>query len=407
MHIVLDSNIYLHYQSFEEIPWSKELGYDEIIIIMPAIVLEEIDKKKDEEKGKIQKRAKKVSSRLGEILVDEKDGKYPVLFIESANSTEEEKHRYHLDRNDNQILFDVIKSDINGYDVIVVSSDNSMLLRAKKLGFKVHRLDDKYRLQEELSKEEKEAKSAIAELEKLKNRLPSPMLVFDNGENHIQIKRVKVLDRDFEVQKRMMELRSQWPERSTDDEQASVFGFQFSNLTKEQVNYYNFSRNIFIEKSENKIRLEVERDDLQYRMTRIDVIIVNRGNAATGKMNIFIEIPDGVRIYRKNSKKHVEYDVPETPNIYPGLSLKPTMFGYKTPRVEMWNMVDYIKDGELNQEHDSLNHNLQKGLFSFYVDSAKSKSFKLNWCIIDAELPDAVNGELNVCFEEIEGGDNA
>ena len=345
MHIVLDSNIYLHYQSFEEIPWSKELGYDEIIIIMPAIVLEEIDKKKDEEKGKIQKRAKKVSSRLGEIIVDEKDGKYPVLFIESANSTEEEKHRYHLDRNDNQILFDVIKSDINGYDVIVVSSDNSMLLRAKKLGFKVHRLDDKYRLQEELSKEEKEAKSAIAELEKLKNRLPSPMLVFDNGENHIQIKRVKVLDRDFEVQKRMMELRSQWPERSTDDEQASVFGFKFSNLTKEQVNYYNFSRNIFIEKSENKIRLEVERDDLQYRMTRIDVIIVNRGNAATGKMNIFIEIPDGVRIYRKNSKKHVEYDVPETPNIYPGLSLKPTMFGYKTPRVEMWNMVDYIKDG--------------------------------------------------------------
>lgn len=407
MHIVLDSNIYLHYQLFEEIPWSIELGCDDITIVMPAIVLEEIDKKKDEEKGKIQKRAKKVSSRLGEILVDGKDSKYPMLYIESSNSTEEEKQRYHLDRNDNQILFDVAKSGIELQDVIIVSSDNPMLIRAKNLGFQIHRIDDKYRLQDELSKEEKEAKAAIIELERLKNRLPSPMLVFDNGENHIKIKRVKELDREVEFQKRMMELRTKWPEKSIEEEQTNVLGYTFSKYSKEQIIYYNISRNKFLEKSENKIRLEVERDDLLSRMTKIDVIIVNRGNAATGKMNIFIEIPYGVRIYRKNSKKHVEYDVPETPNIYPGLSLKPTMFGYNTPRVEMWNMVDYIKDGELNQEHESLNHKLQKGLFSFYVDSAKSKSFKLNWCIIDAELPDAVNGELNVCFEEIEGGDNA
>ena len=156
MHIVLDSNIYLHYQSFEDIPWSKELGCDEVIIVMPAIVLEEIDSIKDGEKGKIQKRAKKVSSRLGEILVDGKAGKYPLQFIEGVNATEEEKQRYNLDRNDNQILFDVKKSGIDIRDLIVVSSDNSMLIRAKNFGYKIHRLDEKYRLQNELSKEERE-----------------------------------------------------------------------------------------------------------------------------------------------------------------------------------------------------------------------------------------------------------
>ena len=76
---------------------------------------------------------------------------------------------------------------------------------------------------------------------------------------------------------------------------------------------------------------------------------------------------------------------------------------YDYYNVEMWNMVDYIKDGELSQEHDPLNHKLQKGLFSFYVDSAKSKSFKLKWCIVDAALPDTVDGELNVIFYETDG----
>ena len=402
MHVVLDSNIYLHYQSFEEIPWSKELGCEEVIIVIPAIVLEEIDKKKDEEKGKIQKRAKKVASRLGEILVDGKDGKYPVQFIESANFTEEEKKRYHLDKNDNQILFDVTRSGIDIQDVIIVSSDNPMLIRAKNCGFTIHRIDNKYRLQDELSKEEKEAKAAIAELERMKNRLPSPMLVFDNGKDHIQIKRIKALDREVEVQRRLMDLHRQWPEKSIKDEQTIMRGYTVNIVSEEQIRQYNISRNKFIEKSENKIKLEVARDDLQLRMKRVDVLIVNRGNAATGKMNIFIEIPDGVRIYRKNSKKKEEYEEPVTPSYYPGL--RPTLFGFTTPGVEMWDMVDYIKDGELSKEHDSLNHKLQEGIFTFYVDSANSKNFKLNWCIIDAELPDAVKGALNVCFEEIEGG---
>lgn len=59
MNIVLDSNIYLHYRSFEDIPWQEELGCDEVVIVLSATVLEEIDLKKDGEKGKIKKRAKK------------------------------------------------------------------------------------------------------------------------------------------------------------------------------------------------------------------------------------------------------------------------------------------------------------------------------------------------------------
>lgn len=65
MNIVLDTNILLHYKSFEEISWEEELGSKDNTVILDAIVLEEIDKKKDQEKEKVQKRAKQVSSRIG------------------------------------------------------------------------------------------------------------------------------------------------------------------------------------------------------------------------------------------------------------------------------------------------------------------------------------------------------
>lgn len=50
MYIVLDTNIYLHYLPFEEIPWSDLLGTKDVVVVITATILEEIDNKKDEEK---------------------------------------------------------------------------------------------------------------------------------------------------------------------------------------------------------------------------------------------------------------------------------------------------------------------------------------------------------------------
>lgn len=399
MNIVLDSNILLHYRNFEDIPWSEEIGCDDITIVLTAMVIEEIDEKKDNEKGKIQKRAKAISSRIAEILLDGATSKIPVVYLDNTYATEDERRQYHLDRNDNQILFDVMMSDMEKENVTVVSSDNNMLIRAKKLGFKIHRLNDGFRLKEELSKEEKEAQAAIKELEKLKNRMPEPILIFENGENNMKIKRAVALNREIEVEKRVEELRQKWPEKTVDGEQYSVLGNTFSNASPEMIVQYNVSRGKFIEDSEKKIRLEVERDDLQQRMKRIAILIYNKGTASTGKMNIFIDVPENIKLYRVNSMKKVEYDEPSTPNFHPYLKAIPS-FSIYTPKIEMWDMVDFIKDDQLKRTFEPLNHKLQNGLFTLYVDSATCPNFKLKWILVDAELPDLIEGELNVSFIE-------
>ena len=401
MNIVLDTNILLHYRNFEEIPWQEELGCKDVTIVFSAVVVEEIDRKKDDERGKIQKRAKSISSRIGELILDGKAGKYPVLFLESAYAEDEEKKQYSLDRNDNQILFDVIKSNIDKTKVIVVSNDAIMLIRAKKFGFNVHRLDDKYLLKEELSKEEKEAKAAIAELKCLKKRMPAPQLEFEDGESYIQLMRVSSVDIEEEVRQKVNDLRIQWPEKRIEDGEQVFNGSVFTFLTPENVTVFNASRNKFIEKSEQKIRLEVERDDLEQRMQKITIFVSNRGTASTGKMNVFLSIPKNVKVYKENSKKRVKYEKPETPSFIPGLNqlaFVDPIYGYQTPRVEMWNLDGFLRDNDFKEALPPLTHNLQHWVFSFYVDAATCPNFQMTWFIADAELTSPVEGTLNVSF---------
>ena len=231
----------------------------------------------------------------------------------------------------------------------------------------------------------------------MKNRKPEPTLIFDNGENNMKIKRAVALNREAEVEKRVEELRQKWPEKTIEGEQYSVLGNTFSNASPEMIVQYNASRRKFIEDSEKKIWLEVERDDLQLRMKEISILIYNKGTASTGKMNIFIYIPENIKLYRDNCKRNVDYDEPSTPSYRSYVKVIPSLSRF-TPKIEMWDMVDYIRDDQLISTFEPLNHKLQYGLHTLYVDSATCPNFKLKWILVDAELPDPVKGELNVSF---------
>ena len=401
MYIILDTNILIHYNSFEDIPWGELMGCDELTFVFPALVMEEMDKVKDRERGRVQRRAKAVSSRLGQLLVDEVQGRYPVLFVETPMATLEKKRVYNLESNDNMILFSVYKAEINHTAVCLVSSDNAMLMRAKRFGFKKYRLDDKYLAPVELTPEEKEAKQAIAELERMKNRMPKPKLEFINESCHLQINRTPITDIEKTVSEEMEMLKKKWPEKSIDDGDIYFMGQCYRTLTKERVTTYNCTRRKFLEQSEKKIRLEVQRDDREERMKRIEIIVANDGTASTGRMDIFLDIPEDIRIYKKKTAiKCFTYEEPQTPNEL-GINVSPitgSLFGYRPPSIEMWDLDEFFPENELKCKSDPLTHNLHHPIFVFYVDSALCPNFKMSWVIADSELVDPVKGELNVSF---------
>jgi len=59
-HIFIDTNIFLHCQPIEDIPWKDILDVEEAVICIAPIVIEELDDKKDSHRlSKIRERARK------------------------------------------------------------------------------------------------------------------------------------------------------------------------------------------------------------------------------------------------------------------------------------------------------------------------------------------------------------
>ena len=68
-YIFLDTNVFLQFKDFEQIPWGELVGDNDFMIIVSDVVSREIDKHKDSARGKVQKRAKKVSRKLVNAFV--------------------------------------------------------------------------------------------------------------------------------------------------------------------------------------------------------------------------------------------------------------------------------------------------------------------------------------------------
>ena len=173
---VLDTNVYLHYKWFEDIPWKEiiqsEFGYTDkkIGIGVPMKVLQEISDKKDSGRGKIKKRAKKVSSFMGDVFLSGKTGKVAMCKIPLPKDHDFDDINFHLSNSDDIIVLSVINSDISS-NSIIVSADVPMLLKAKESNLRIYKIDDKYRLNEELTEDEKKLKELEEELASYKNRL--------------------------------------------------------------------------------------------------------------------------------------------------------------------------------------------------------------------------------------------
>ena len=67
-YIFLDTNLFLHFQDFEQINWNDIIGTNDTInIALAPTVIDELDKHKYNANRKIQKWAKKITAQIGII----------------------------------------------------------------------------------------------------------------------------------------------------------------------------------------------------------------------------------------------------------------------------------------------------------------------------------------------------
>lgn len=356
-YLLLDTNIYLHCQSFDTLPWDAITGKDgPFTILLPMQVLRELDNVKDRAAGAVNKRAKKVSSKLGDILLEGSASKLPLTTCEMP-SADGFLPGFSVDIPDDVILMSALRymesKDVD--KLIVVSRDNPLLLKAKQLGLTYVRMPEAYALASAGSEEDKERKQLEEELRKYKNRLPKPYIAFEDKTNVIRIKRVK--PRTVRVDKR---------------------------LSKEKQEYLACQE-------EEAISLE--------RFKFVELYVFNDGNASTGAFSVHLDTSKLKRC--RVDIGTVSMDVPESLQTEEdkqadwGFCEKPYRIFNIYQREDSWPLDTFRGD-----ENEPLTHGMRVGIEEIEIDLWEAESGSIDWTIYDPALPESVSGTLHFIIED-------
>lgn len=394
--------------------------------IICETVVAEVDKHKDGSRSRLRDRAKKMSSCISSLLLDGKSGKLPVCYCPFVKPAKDEEDRYELSVCDNRIILSALHSGYSGEDIIIVSADNNLLIKAKLAGLGYHKMKDEYLLKSELTEEEKELKATKAELAKWTNRISNPKVVFsDTEEEVIVIPLLKPIDVDTEVEKRVWDESNRYPEKRV-NVQDDGFGGALNDMCRQiaalssfpsihseaQIATYNAMRKEYLDAFREKARLEVIKEIAQAAFKNVKLSIYNNGTAQTGNMFVSVNFQEDTRLYTQKdsatTKTYPKLIPPQYDRIFASaMAMQPlTLNGY-IPN----NSVSYMDESKpirklsFKYKESELIHGLIRSLESeLFIDTRYEQEIEICWSIADSALVDHNYGMLKVIVKET--GDN-
>jgi rRNA-processing protein FCF1 len=186
----IDTNIFLHYQPFDQIRWAKELKCDHVTLILSQIVVHELDKKKDEHPSdRIRGRARSILTRLYDKIENggRIDDQVELRFEESPPNIDYADLRLDRSRNDDQLIASIYayRARYGEERVLVVTNDTGLKLKSRVHSIEVVGLRDELYIKGEADTQQKRIKQLEAENAALRQTFPALKLSFRTGGDRI------------------------------------------------------------------------------------------------------------------------------------------------------------------------------------------------------------------------------
>ena len=434
--IFVDTNIFLHYQFFLEIPWAKLYG-KEYQLVLTLTVINELDKHKRNANPKIASRAKQVLSRINELLKD--SDSFPISHF-PQRPTAEIFEQYQLDRQeqDDCILATIIayQSVYPDHKVLFVSNDTGPRLRAAHLQLEADELPEKFQNPNEVSEEQKQIKQLKKELDLLKNAMPKLSLSFADDSNllkstltntllpkdlYIENACEKLVEnlcylefddpiyKNEKIMKRLEEAKNEWQKDSL------VWHYDPScarHLVNQGIEKYNKALRQYENTLNAYFEAQHEIEDIQSRTLKIDLKIANIGNAPANDLELWLYFPEDISLAYSDGLPSLS-KVPSPPkkpihnfdadahrySVLPRLGSEREYY----PKVENFKRHDLVAISShiLHHRYEALKHYKSHNLESYYIifNSFEAiNNFKIEYKILANNIPEPVEGFLSVAI---------
>lgn len=418
-YIFLDTNIFLHFQDFEKIDWLSESLSKTCKLVIPPVMIDELDKKKIGT-NKIGNRARNILNRF-EQLSEMDDAKineniwFEILLVKPSREIYE-TNNLNFDEKDHRLIASIIQFsqeyDLN--EILLCSNDIGPRLRAKMYNIKSLKLDSKYLIPNQVSEEEKKIKKLERENQILRTRIPKLDVLFLD-ENKYQ--KIKIPGRDysnfedFKAQK-LKEIKIENSYMEPNEPKGNLLA-QLSALDSSRIKEYNNKLDKFYSEYEKTLDKIFEYEKKELLSFNIQLIIKNSGNSPAEDIDLHLHFPDGFELIESSEKE--EY--PSLPNppykpknafdfghstfpivtpIYNQITPK-TSFNFNSPSIKKTNSYD------VDFSRKNLKHGYSEQLeeLTIIFDSKSSiNNFQVDFELSAGNMPDKLVGKLNVLFEK-------
>lgn len=163
LFVFLDTNIHLHFHSFDEIDWTKVFGVSKINIVFTHTILKELEKKKIDRITKlVGKRAEKAIKRIAKLIEEETVEIRKSVFVdflaEPISRGWFEEHNLNESIGDDCLLAEMLffRQGNRDVEVLLVTDDLALNIRAKKyFSINTFTLSEEFRLPLEVDEDKK------------------------------------------------------------------------------------------------------------------------------------------------------------------------------------------------------------------------------------------------------------
>jgi rRNA-processing protein FCF1 len=140
---VLDTNVLLHYRLFDQINWPERLSVPAVRLIIPLVVVDELDEKKYARRAEFWDRARQVLGLIDRFADQAPDGYATVRDNVTVEVLPDEEGHLRALSNDQEILERCeLMVQVTGQQVTLVTGDSGARINARSRGIEVLKLTD-------------------------------------------------------------------------------------------------------------------------------------------------------------------------------------------------------------------------------------------------------------------------
>lgn len=435
MKVFLDTMVFLHYRSIDELNLDALLGPSPHKIIIPRITLRELDKHKNTNRSiQIRERARKIVKKIEHWVAGEQVRPGVTMeFMARVPAIDYCKLGLNPDWSDDVLIASVVNyiaDHGNGTEVILVTQDAGIRLAASNQGLRVFELPEEYKLSQEKDPLEIKNTELIRKISALENTLPKLIVSFAGSNEPKDYERFFLAYPPDPIEdligRKIEELKAEYPisdpfktasnrlKASLSQKQAQLHILDLEPIPVEEYLRYNRDVAEYLVNYRRFMEDTWKQKAAERRSISFKIEIRNMGMAPAKDVDVLFHFPDGFRLDSKRNFHKISKE--PTPPIKPRNTLqqvtdnlldiskiawiKPNLPDFKQPSSFS---IKRSRSYDVRDKFERIKHGdtaLLPKIFLTFDSFQRATSFSCDYTIRPANLPTAVTGKLHFVIEK-------